>query len=409
MSKRKIDRRDFLKGAAIASAGLAVGGGLLYGRRTLADLLAGDQGAIDRAIRDHKLGQVSDEDAQATVAAYMTEGGGVGKPRVVHVHDPDATFWNGETDFWNYVDQDLVNDMVDQGMMTLTSTSSVADAWQALLPNYQVGEGIAIKVNFNNSQVCGDIDDEIDALIQPVNAVVRGLKQMGAAEADIWVYDASRRIPDRFVAGNQYSGVQFWDKECRNIAWFWSNDPGATVIFSAPSDVPEPPVTKVTDVLVDATYVINMPIMKAHGIAGVTLGFKNHFGSIDQRHTLHDYIGLNWSYYRADYSVLVDIYQNPHIGGKTILTLGDGLFAAKVLDAAPVPWTTFGDQVPNSLFFATDLVAVDCIMCDFLAAEMAIPTGADDYLRLASDAGLGVFERGDPWGSGYSQIDYLTI
>jgi len=46
-------------------------------------------------------------------------------------------------------------------------------------------------------------------------------------------------------------------------------------------------------------------------------------------------------------------------------------------------------------------------MYDFLAAETTVPVGADDYLRLASDAGLGVFERGDPWGSGYDQIDYL--
>jgi hypothetical protein len=46
-------------------------------------------------------------------------------------------------------------------------------------------------------------------------------------------------------------------------------------------------------------------------------------------------------------------------------------------------------------------------MCDLLAAEWGIADHADDYLRLASDAGLGIFERGDPWGSGYTQIDYV--
>jgi hypothetical protein len=48
-------------------------------------------------------------------------------------------------------------------------------------------------------------------------------------------------------------------------------------------------------------------------------------------------------------------------------------------------------------------------MCDFLQAEGGIPTGSDDYLRLAATAGLGVFERGAPWGSGYQQIDYLKV
>ena len=115
--------------------------------------------------------------------------------KVVHVHALSATSWAGQTDYWNYVNQNAVNDMVDQGMMALTGTATVADAWRSLLPVYQPGQGIAIKVNFNN---WGD-QLQIDALIQPVNAVVRGLKQMGVAEPDIWVYDAIRPIGNRFV------------------------------------------------------------------------------------------------------------------------------------------------------------------------------------------------------------------
>jgi hypothetical protein len=48
-------------------------------------------------------------------------------------------------------------------------------------------------------------------------------------------------------------------------------------------------------------------------------------------------------------------------------------------------------------------------MYDILAAETDVPENADVYLKLASDAGLGTFERGDPWGSGYSQIEYLKM
>ena len=36
--------------------------------------------------------------------------------RVVHVHAPDATDWNGETEFWNHVDATVVDDMVDDGI-----------------------------------------------------------------------------------------------------------------------------------------------------------------------------------------------------------------------------------------------------------------------------------------------------
>ena len=107
---------------------------------------------------------------------------------------------------------------------------------------------------------------------------------------------------------------------------------------------------------------------------------------------------------------LVDLYRNPHVGAKTVLTIGDGLFGARSKAAVPVPWSTFG-KAPNSLFFATDPVAIDCVMCDFLAAEpgAGVPTNGDSYLQLAEQAGLGVYERGDPWGSGYHQINYLKV
>ena len=128
-----------------------------------------------------------------------------------------------------------------------------------------------------------------------------------------------------------------------------------------------PPATRVTDLLVAARYLINMPIMKRHGKAGVSLAFKNHFGSIDNVLGVHPYVSLGL-YTDSDYHPLVDLYRNPHIGAKTILTVGDGLFSAGDQEAPPTTWTTFGGRVPNSLFFATDPVAVDCVMCDFLGS-----------------------------------------
>jgi len=428
MNKKKIDRRDFIKGAAITGAGLALGGGLLYGRRSLAALLAGSQGAVDRAIRDHKLGQLSDADAQATVAAYMTEGP-PGESRVVHVHDPSATSWDFGDDYYgNFVDQDVVNGMVDRGVMELTGASTVAEAWRSLIPDYAPGRAIAIKVNFNNCwwcemcrTSCADWELKIDALIHPINAVIGGLELAYPSLnlGDIWIYDATtgydgREIPARFVDGCQYSGVQYFDRSCHNKAGYDSSNPTAYVTWHNPSGIPTPPAVKVTDVLIDATYVINMPILKRHGGAGVSLSFKNHFGSIDNCQPLHDWISDNWGAYYSDaYNPLVDIYLNPHTGNKTVLTISDGLFGDRMgNDNKPTRWSTFGNQAPNSLFLAIDPVALDSVMCDLLHIEGhqgGIYDMSDDYLKLAEAAGLGVYERGDPWGSGYSEIDYRRI
>ncbi|MBN1657059.1 MAG: DUF362 domain-containing protein [Anaerolineae bacterium] len=332
--------------------------------------------------------------------------------RVVHVHNPNATSWNGQTNFWDYVSQSTVDDMVDQGIMVLTGTQSLSAAWQAILPNYQPGQGIAIKVNLNNAPQCTDTDAQIDALMEPVNAVVRGLLSIDVQENDIWVYEAKRAIPYRFSNASQYSNIRFFGKVAcgYEYATFASGDPNAVVIYSPPAGVPLPPTTRITDVLIGATYLINVPIMKTHPGPGVTLSFKNHLGTIDAPAGLHPYISLAREYFRTDYNPMVDLYKNPHIRSKTILTIGDGLFAAKDRNTdPPAVWQTFGNDVPNSLFFSTDPVAIDCVMCDFLTAETGVVPEAAAYLEVAHSAGLGVFERGDPWGSGYDLIEFVQV
>ena len=298
--------------------------------------------------------------------------------------------------------------------MSLTSSMTVANAWRAILPAYIVGQKIAIKINLNNA-TGDDSDNVIDALPQPINAVIRGLKAIGVAESDIWVYDVTNgwhvsQMPVRLVnkVTALYPGVQFHSAagSCSTALGYSTTE---KIHFNVPSGKPAISDRPICNALVSATYLINMPIMKKHG-AGVTLGFKNHFGSFDRCDLLHWSVYLDDPAHTSTYNVLVDIYNNRHFKNKTILTIGDGLYGDQIRNySVPSPWSTFGGHAPNSLFFAIDPVAIDCVMCDFLQAEGGIPPGSDDYLRLAATAGLGVFERGDPWGSGYHQIDYLRI
>jgi hypothetical protein len=397
--KKRLSRRQFLIGAAAALGGSS----LLWAQRP---------GAMQ---------PVTGLEPSVTPAAYLpfVARGRTALPywgRVVHLHSDDATHWAGEPDYWSHIDQDVVNDMVERGLVELTGTTTVTDAWRALIPAYQPGERIAIKVNLNNTHVCDSTSPNIDALIQPINAIAGGLAQMGVKASDICVYDAVRAVPDRLVDGD-LNGVSFFDGSgCRNEAGF-SYTPGTRVAFYHPLGDPMPE-EHVTDVLMNATYLINMPIMKGtHPCTGVTLGFKNHFGTIDWCSALHDYVNAvsKPGPYRSDYNPLVDLMLSPLIGGKTVLTIGDGLFAAKDFSQPPELWTTFGEKVPNSLFFAKDPVAIDCLMHDLLAAEPGarVPEGMNNYLRLAEGAGLGIFEQGDPWqapyGSGYDSIEYVRV
>lgn len=347
-----------------------------------------------------------------TATATTPPGSG---PKVIHTHSSNATSWNFSTGWYgNYVNQTKINEMVDNGLKQLMSTATIAQAWQALLPGYAAGKAIAIKVNFNNAS-CSDTENHIDALIEPVNALIAGMKAAGVREQDIWIFDSTRPLPTRFRSRCLYANVRFFDAACAETASFSSADPNAHVTFANAHLQPR----RVPDQLIEATYLINMPIMKDHAITGVTLGFKNHLGTIDvverpSPDSLHEHIGPGGTYYSANYSPLVDIFKNPHIRNKTILTVGDGLFGGLGTNTLPPErWDTFGNAAPNSLFFATDPVAIDCVMMDVLYAEPVYHphegSGSDDYLKLAAAAGLGVFEHGDPWGTGYHTINYVKL
>jgi uncharacterized protein (DUF362 family) len=348
--------------------------------------------------------------------------------KVVHIHAPRATNWNfnsalyyGKTQAPGVlgVDQGVVDAMVDRGVTGLLGLpgDAVAQAWALLIPDYTPGEVVAIKINLNNSaqSTCASTTSAIDAIAQPVNAVVRGLKLRSVRDQDIVVYDAVRSFPNRIYKELVYRNIQIHDYSgCQGIPTTWnSGDADAKVKFTPPSG--SIPSVRLCDSLVNASYLINMPILKGHPLAGVTLGFKNHFGSTDNPAGMHNYVST--SYAQIDrYNGLVDLYSNPHICGKTVLTIGDGIYGSRMYqDTPPQPWKTFNNQSPCSLFFAIDPVAIDCVMHDLLKAERgsSLPASSNAYLKLAEKAGLGVFGNGSPWqlpfGSGYARIIYHRI
>jgi hypothetical protein len=341
--------------------------------------------------------------------------GSIPSTRVVHTHSIYATDWDYVNGWYgDHVSQVMVDRMTDFGVMELTGTATRAQAWRAILPPYAAGQKVAIKINLNNAG-CADDDQVIDALPQPINSVILGLKTIGVAENDILVYDVthgwhSGEMPGRLVnkVTALYPSVQFHSNEpgCSTALGYSSTQ---KVHFNVPSG-PGISDRPICNALVQATYLINMPIMKKHGMAGVTLGFKNHFGSIDGCDKVHGSVELGNSNYLSTYSGLVDIFNNTHFKNKTVLTIGDGLYGARFnnYDETPNPWPTFGNQPPNSLFFSKDPVAIDCVMYDFLDAEGGVPSGSYDYLELARSAGLGTF---DHWVTPqhYNLIDYRRI
>jgi hypothetical protein len=355
--------------------------------------------------------------------SYMTaEAAPVPEHKVVSVYDPEATHWDyGSGYYWDHVNQDVVNNMVAKGILALTGETNPTDAWGALIP-YQSGENVALKLNFNNSSNCSERDNDIDPIPETVNAIIDGLKSIGIPEDNIWIFDASRPIPDRFIEGIDHPGVRFYSA----VSWHTctgnyyhttyvdSGSPEATSLSCTQGNLPQD-VIRPAQVLVDADHLINVPIFKSHG-SYITLALKNHYGSVD--YALND-LGSMHAYFEEGGNsancpletnhVLADINNNPHIRDKTRLIIADGLFGNPYTNWKGIKrWGIFGNDDPNILFFSTDPIAISSVMTDYIMAERGWQD--HDMLHAGANLGLGVHEHWDNFeNKQYAAIDYVEI
>jgi hypothetical protein len=342
----------------------------------------------------------------------MGVGTGVNPGRVVWVWNPNATekdlvgyWWEQENN-----NQAIIDHMFSIGVQNLTSTSDDSDAWNSIFSyfnevhgngnvGYQPGEKIAIKLNFNNALGgTGDPyvkeDNDRDASPYVVKALLRHLVNVvGVAQEDITLFDASRPIANWFYNRvyyetypadplvEEFSHIHFVDST-GDAAGREQVIPSSTTMYFADGTARTLPTC-----VVEAKYIINMPLLKRHPInMGVTLSGKNFFGSfIEQVSDIHTYhiSGLTM----GNPAPQVDLLAYEHLGGKTLLFLGDGTFGTKVdhKTIAKFLMYPFNNDWTNSLFFSQDPVALDSVMYDFLLTEGTNPTeGSQNYLHQAA-------------------------
>lgn len=352
------------------------------------------------------------------------ESSGAFPGRVAWVHNPDATdenCANNSSDRWykdDNTDQEVVSAMLSEVLQLYTATESNEAAWDAIFKNfnaihergdvgYTTGEQIAIKINMNavwygdngintSPQVCYALLDQL------VNVV-------GVAQSDITIGDPNCPItdptfnkcdavfPDVTYYGN---GAGKASASRHENAIFWSNGDEADPLPQA---------------YIDATYLINVPVLKKHHRAGITLTAKNHFGSVAAftsgawhlHHSLPapDALGFAENGDYGVYRCFVDIMGHKDLGGKTVLYLVDALWSSTNWGHPPVKFrmSPFNNDWTSSLFVGQDPVAMESVAFDFLFEEFddTHPTegapadgdkgpyphfaGTDDYIIQAAD------------------------
>ena len=377
--------------------------------------------------------------AEADPLSPLGVGRGIHPGRVVWVHDPDATDWNGPGDghLWQaeHTDQAACDKMMSKAIRTLTGESADADAWDAIFryhnktrgkgnAGYKRGEKIVIKVNFVGfirthggvNPETYDLESWVDYMNTSPQIIAALLKQLtqtlGVKPSDIGVGDSLAYFANEYydMLHKQFPRVHYLDckgqhqrdkMELSKSPLYWSCRPKNC----RQDHVPQ--------AFADADYLINLANLKAHPGSGVTLCAKNHYGSLVRLPYEKGYYEMHKSVFSkgsGDYRTLVDLMGHSQIGGKTVLYLIDGLFGGvHYAERTPRKFKSapFNDDWTSSLLASQDPVAIDSVGVDILQAESALDRytlrgGADDYLHeaaLANNPPSGTFYDPDHAGN----------
>src|SRR3984885_1537915 len=264
---------------------------------------------------------------------------GVVPGRVTWAHDPAAVTWDGTGSWWadSNNNQAVIDRMVSRSIGGLTNQKSDALAWSAIFhyfnrthdrgnAGYKAGEKIAIKANLNNTTDHGTID-RLNSSPHLILSLVRQLTGPGKVpQTSITVFDSSRFIPGNLYdkIHHEFPGVMVVDHtggEGRVKAEFKPN--------AIPFSVTSRNASGLDTTVVEADYLIDAAVLKAHVSSGVTLCAKNLFGATsintDWRKNAHG--GFHHtSDGSASYSAFTDYFGHKDLGEKTILFIIDGLY-----------------------------------------------------------------------------------
>lgn len=351
--------------------------------------------------------------------------------RVVWVYNPYATnenCTNSAGDYWfqeDNTDQETVRKMLADGIVAYVEAGNLANAWEGLFTyfnenhskgsvGYTAGEKIVIKLNMTNMGSGGrNLGELMNSTPQLVLAILEELiDSVGVAQADITIGDPYRGFGNFYwdKCHSKYPDVHYIDgsnSDGRELTALTAGD----VFFT--SDVDRPFASRLPQAYIDADYLINMPCMKSHNSAGITLAAKNHQGSViapaqnatnqlmlDDLHYCYPDVPENQV--MGIYRHIVDYMAHSKLGGNTLVYIVDAIWSGRNWNGFVDKWgmPPFNGDYTSSLFISQDPVAIESVGYDFLFNEynnsdyrntyhegdnFPLWAGVDDYILQAAD------------------------
>lgn len=345
----------------------------------------------------------------------LGEAKGMFPGRVSWGHNPKIASWDEKTGMWwedRFNNQAETDQLFSQTLFSLTETKSEKKAWDELFrfynktkkstdAGYKSGEKVSIKINLNNTD-SHQSSPEINANPTMILSLLKSLvNEAGIPQENITLADPSRYLTDNVYIKCHavFPKIHYVDHvggDGREKATFVANGFPYSFDFDRQT-------RGLATCFVEATYVIDMAMMKGHVSQGVTLVAKNFFGCVDietdWRKNAHC-SGFSQSREgKRQYSVYPDFIGHKDLGAKTVLYLVDGIYSNKALNGIPnSKWTLapFNNEWMGSLFVSQDPVAIESVVLDFALAawpdapDMLYSDHAMEEMALANNPPSGV-------------------
>ena len=257
-----------------------------------------------------------------------------------------------------------IRKMIRRGMAELTGTDGGPDAWKQF---FQPGDVVGIKVNPNSALAISSPE--------AVRAIIAGLNSAGVGNSDIVVYERYRailiemEIPKWLPEGVRMSfAAETYQDDQTDIAGY-DPDHYMELPITIPAALVSGPEAERAHKLQDVKYrrshaalfitkevnkLINLPVLKHHQSAGVTLALKNlSHGLTNNVNRSHISATANACGVYIPSAVSIPVIRN-----KTVLNILDG--TKGVFHGGPRGREQFVWE-HRTMYFATDPVAIDSV------------------------------------------------
>lgn len=295
-----------------------------------------------------------------------------------------------------------IRQMMQKGMTELTKAPSWTDAWRTL---FEKGDVVGIKVSpVGGKNLCSD------ALV--LHEILNGLQEAGVPASDVIVYNRYRQeVLDTGIDKWLPPGVR-WEAASEKYAE-WQHDMEGydpdhfmeMALVNTGDDVNDPHMRRsyVSRVVTkQVNKIINLPVLKHHQSAGVTIALKNmSHGNVNNVNRSHVTPTLN-----ACGIFIPSVVSLPVIREKAVLHICDAVKASYHGGPGARPQYVWEHK---TLYFATDPVALDKTglkvidakrkQAGMLSIALSKPDNDSHFLNcqvehieIAGNLGLGVFD-----------------